>query len=151
MFSLHSLFPFKFSQLCPSSAGWDRHLVPAVALCWSLFQLSLSSWLLLDSTYIRAIHLAFALALVIFVMTCLGTFAFASLTQGYFIARNRWYEVPILLAICAIMFRPGFFAQVLGLGAGKHWLYLIGIGRWGLLYLLQRPRRDTPLADPVAI
>ena len=94
---------------------------------------------------------SWGLALVIFVMTCLGTFAFASLTQGYFIARNRWYEVPILLAICALMFRPGYFAQLLGLGEGKHWLYLIGVGLWGLLYLLQRPRRDTPLADPVAI
>lgn len=82
------------------------------------------------------------LALTIFVMTCLGTFAFASLTQGYFIARNRWYEVPVLLAICAIMFRPGYFAQVLGMGDNKHWLYLLGIGLWVLLYLLQRPRRQ---------
>ena len=83
---------------------------------------------------------SWGMALVIFVMTCLGTFAFASLTQGYFIARNRWYEVPILLAICAIMFRPGFFAQVARLRRGKHWLYLMGIGLWGLLYLLQKPR-----------
>ena len=35
-----------------------------IALCWSLFQLSLASWLLLDSTYIRAIHLAFAFLIV---------------------------------------------------------------------------------------
>jgi TRAP transporter 4TM/12TM fusion protein len=84
------------------------------------------------------------MALVIFSMTCLGTFAFASLTQWYFIARNRWYEAPILLAICAIMFRPGFFAKAIGLGQNKHWLYLIGIGLWGLVYLLQRPRRQQP-------
>ncbi len=44
--------------------GWPAYIVPAIALCWSLFQLSLSSWLLLDSTIIRSIHLAFALAIV---------------------------------------------------------------------------------------
>jgi len=38
--------------------GWKKYLVPFIALTWSLFQLSLSGWLLLDSTYIRAIHLA---------------------------------------------------------------------------------------------
>ncbi|WP_020676973.1 TRAP transporter permease [Geopsychrobacter electrodiphilus] len=85
-------------------------------------------------------------ALVIFAMTCLGTFAFASLTQGYFIARNRWYEMPILIAISAIMFRPGFFAEAMGLGPNKHWLYLIGIGLWILLYLLQKPRADRETA-----
>ena len=91
---------------------------------------------------------SWGLALVIFVMTCLGTFAFASLTQGYFIARNRWYEVPILLAICALMFRPGFFAQLLGFGDNKHWLYLLGVGLWGLLYLLQKPRSGSALTAP---
>jgi TRAP transporter 4TM/12TM fusion protein len=44
--------------------GWTAYIVPAIALSWSLFQLSLSSWLLLDSTYIRSIHLAFALMIV---------------------------------------------------------------------------------------
>ena len=45
-------------------SGWQRFMVPIVALSWSLFQLSLASWLLLDSTYVRAIHLAFALFLI---------------------------------------------------------------------------------------
>ena len=43
--------------------GFERHLVPIIAVIWSLFQLSISSWLLLDSIAIRAIHLAFALVL----------------------------------------------------------------------------------------
>ncbi|HFQ89768.1 MAG TPA: TRAP transporter permease, partial [Desulfobulbus sp.] len=44
--------------------GWQRFLIPTIAVAWSLFQLSLPKLLLLDSTYIRAIHLAFAMALV---------------------------------------------------------------------------------------
>ncbi|TYO98209.1 TRAP transporter 4TM/12TM fusion protein [Geothermobacter ehrlichii] len=46
------------------AVGWQRFIVPIVAFCWSMFQLSLSSWLLLDSTYVRSIHLAFALFLI---------------------------------------------------------------------------------------
>ena len=37
-----------------------------LALCWSLFQLASASILLLDTVYIRAIHLAFAISLVYF-------------------------------------------------------------------------------------
>lgn len=35
-----------------------------VALSWALFQLSTASWLLLDSLFVKAFHLAFALALI---------------------------------------------------------------------------------------
>jgi TRAP transporter 4TM/12TM fusion protein len=44
--------------------GWQKYLIPTIAVCWSLFQLALPKWILLDTTYIRAIHLAFALVLV---------------------------------------------------------------------------------------
>ena len=44
--------------------GWQKYLIPTIAICWSLFQLALPKWILLDTTYIRAIHLAFALILV---------------------------------------------------------------------------------------
>ncbi len=43
--------------------GYERFLVPVIAVAWSLFQLSVSSWLLIDSIAIRAIHLAFAMVL----------------------------------------------------------------------------------------
>jgi TRAP transporter 4TM/12TM fusion protein len=51
--------------------GWERHLVPLIAVCWALFQLSISSWLLIDSMAIRAIHLAFALVLLFLNVPCL--------------------------------------------------------------------------------
>ena len=44
--------------------GLSRYVIPVIAVCWSIFQLSIASWLILDSTFIRAIHLAFALAIV---------------------------------------------------------------------------------------
>ncbi|MEJ2040088.1 MAG: TRAP transporter fused permease subunit, partial [Desulfosarcinaceae bacterium] len=44
--------------------GADRWVVPVIGVAWSAFQLSIASWLVLDSTYIRAIHLAFAMLIV---------------------------------------------------------------------------------------
>ncbi|MCD6150247.1 MAG: TRAP transporter permease, partial [Deltaproteobacteria bacterium] len=44
--------------------GLERYFIPVIAVTWSLFQLSISSWLLLDSITIRAIHLAFAMLII---------------------------------------------------------------------------------------
>lgn len=42
----------------------ESFLIGLIAISWSLFQLSLASFLILDSIKIRAIHLAFAMALI---------------------------------------------------------------------------------------
>ena len=44
--------------------GFSKWVIPTIAVTWSLFQLSIASWLILDSTYIRSIHLGFALLIV---------------------------------------------------------------------------------------
>ena len=44
--------------------GPSRYLVPVIGVFWSLFQLSIASWLILDTVFIRSIHLAFALLIV---------------------------------------------------------------------------------------
>ncbi len=83
---------------------------------------------------------SWAMALVIFAMTCLGTFAFASLTQGFFIARNRWYEVPILLAISRHYVPSRFLRRGRGDG-GEQTLAVPSRGRpVGAVYLMQKPR-----------
>ncbi|TYO98501.1 TRAP transporter 4TM/12TM fusion protein [Geothermobacter ehrlichii] len=58
---------------------------------------------------------SWGLAILIFVMTCLGAFAFAGATQGWFAYRNRWWDVPLLLLVTAMMFRPDFFGDLLGI------------------------------------
>ncbi len=45
-------------------------LVSLIAVCWALFQLSIASFLILDSTKVRAVHLAFAMALLFLVNPC---------------------------------------------------------------------------------
>ena len=44
--------------------GAAKWIIPTIAVTWSFFQLSIASWLILDSTFIRAIHLGFALLIV---------------------------------------------------------------------------------------
>ncbi len=44
--------------------GFTKYVIPFVCVVWSVFQLSIASWLILDSTFIRAIHLGFALLVV---------------------------------------------------------------------------------------
>ena len=83
--------------------------------------------------------------LLIFAMACIGNFAFASATQGWFVARNRIWEVPLFLAVTFTLMRPDAVAPILGLAhEQRYWTYLIGLAIFGLLYLMQRPR--IPLA-----
>ena len=77
--------------------GFGRYVIPIIAVAWSLFQLSVASWLILDSTFIRAIHLAFALALVYLNIPMFKRPIFGI---EYFAAKDR---IPILDYIIAAL------------------------------------------------
>ncbi|RMF44236.1 MAG: TRAP transporter permease [Deltaproteobacteria bacterium] len=82
---------------------------------------------------------SFPLAIFIFVMTCVGTCAFAAATQGWFIAKNRIHEMVLLFLVCAIMFRPDFWGHLIGLE--NHYIcYLGGVALLVVIYLMQLPR-----------
>ncbi|GBE02753.1 DctM-like transporters [bacterium BMS3Abin08] len=49
----------------------ESFLVGFIAISWALFQLALAGFIILDSTKIRAIHLAFAMALVFLLIPCI--------------------------------------------------------------------------------
>ncbi|PRY72536.1 TRAP transporter permease [Halomonas ventosae] len=46
---------------------------------------------------------------VIFVVSTIAMLIFAAATQGFMIARNRWYESIVLLLVAFTLFRPGFW------------------------------------------
>ena len=76
--------------------GKSRFVIPTIAVCWSLFQLSIASWLILDTVFIRAIHLAFALVLVF-----LNYPMFKKPVLGMtFLAEKK--KIPAIDWICAI-------------------------------------------------
>jgi len=80
------------------------------------------------------------LGILIFVMTSIGAFAFASATQGWFVDRNRWYDIPLLLGVSALMFRPDYFARFIHLD-NYYWVYVAGLALWAIIYLLQTVRK----------
>jgi TRAP transporter 4TM/12TM fusion protein len=87
--------------------------------------------------------------ILIFVMACLGNFAFASATQGWFVTRNRLYEVPLFLFVTLNLMRPDLIASWVGLPhEQRYYTYLIGLAVFGLIYLIQRPRVDRTQAVP---
>jgi TRAP-type uncharacterized transport system fused permease subunit len=84
-------------------------------------------------------------AILIFAMTCVGNFAFASATQGWFVAKTKFYEIPILLGATYILMRPDSVARLVGMPhEQRYWMYLVGLAVFGLVYLLQRPRVTAP-------
>jgi len=46
-----------------TTGRFEKGLIGAIAIAWAIFQLSLASFLILDGTTIRAVHLAFAIAI----------------------------------------------------------------------------------------
>jgi TRAP transporter 4TM/12TM fusion protein len=84
------------------------------------------------------------LGILIFIMACVGTCAFASATQGWFLMKNKWYDLFILLGVSLIMFRPELLADLLSL-SNKYLAYPIGLVILGAFYLLQKMRLNrTP-------
>ena len=88
--------------------------------------------------------------ILIFIMACLGNFAFASATQGWYFTRVKIWEVPIFLMATLVLMRPDLIASWVGLPHDqRYWTYLIGLAIMGLLYLMQRPRIQK--AEPVPV
>ena len=89
--------------------------------------------------------------LLIFAMACMGNFAFASATQGWFVAKNKFYEIPLFLFVTLNLMRPDLIASWVGLPhEQRYWTYLIGLALFGVLYLMQRPRSPKAVAEPAA-
>jgi TRAP-type uncharacterized transport system fused permease subunit len=80
--------------------------------------------------------------ILIFLMACMGNFAFASATQGWFITKNKLWEVPFFLSVTFILMRPDQIAEWLSIDhSQRYWTYPIGLILFLLLYLSQKMRQ----------
>ncbi|MCG8570676.1 MAG: TRAP transporter permease [Spirochaetes bacterium] len=82
--------------------GITRWIIPIIAFCWSIFQLALNSVLLLDATYIRAIHLAFAISLVFLSYPMLKK-SRSNKILNYFSIKERFTILDYLITIVAVI------------------------------------------------
>lgn len=87
--------------------------------------------------------------ILIFIMTCLGNFAFASATQGWFIAKNKFWEIPLFLSVTFILMQPQRIAQWIGLAHNqRYWTYLLGLALFAFLFFLQKMRGNKLSSSP---
>jgi len=69
-----------------------------------------------------------AIGVLIFFMAILGAFAFTSTLQGFFIVKNKWFEVPFFLLASLILFNPGFITSLLQIPSQyKYYFYSLGL------------------------
>ncbi len=80
--------------------GAARKVVMAIAAGWSLFQLTLPSFLTISSDYVRAIHLCFAISLVYLSFPALRKLKTRG-RLGFLSARHRLPWIDVLLAVLA--------------------------------------------------
>ncbi len=80
--------------------------------------------------------------ILIFLMACMGNFAFASATQGWLITKNKIWEIPLFLMVTFILMRPDQIAAWLNIDhSQRYWTYPIGLIIFMLLYLSQKMRQ----------
>ncbi len=83
----------------------------------------------------------FPQALLIFIMAILGAFAFTNAVQGWFIIKNKWYEIPLFLIASLILFYPAIVTKILNLDYNlRYYMYFVGMAVYGLSYLAQKLR-----------
>jgi len=83
-------------------------------------------------------------ALLIFTMAVFGAFAFANAVQGWFIVKNKIYEMPLFLIASIVFFYPALVTNVLKLNHDmRYYLYSAGFVIYGLLYLMQKYRQRS--------
>ncbi|UCH79785.1 MAG: TRAP transporter permease [Nitrospiraceae bacterium] len=89
---------------------------------------------------------SWGLGFLIFTMACIGNFSFAAATQGWFVCKNRWYEIPFFLLVAFGMMQPSYVAEWFGV-QNKYLIYAAGLLLAGLIYLNQLRRQRVPAVN----
>ncbi|MCP4752778.1 MAG: TRAP transporter permease, partial [Proteobacteria bacterium] len=123
-------------------------IIGAIAIAWSLFQLSLASFLILDSIKVRAIHLGFAMTLV-FLSIPFGSKPRRLLKFLHSPDRIPWIDyllavVGTLLALYIMLDWEG-----LAMRAGSPITRDVFIGTCLIIFLLEATRRSIGPALPI--
>jgi len=90
----------------------------------------------------------FSQALLIFIMAIFGAFAFTNAVQGWFLTKNKWYEIPLFLIASIILFYPAVVTKIFNLDYHlRYYMYFVGLSVYGISYLIQKLRlkRGNPL------
>ncbi len=82
--------------------------------------------------------------LLIFGMAVIGAFAFTNAVQGWFIIKNKWYEIPFFLISSLILFYPSVLTKIFHLDPNlRYYMYFIGLILYGFVFGMQKIRRNS--------
>ncbi|MFG6138191.1 TRAP transporter permease [Halomonas sp. B23F22_10] len=70
-------------------------------------------FLFIFNTDLLLIDVSLLQGILIFVVATVAMLIFAAATQGFMVARNRWYESLLLLLVAFTLFRPGFWMDMI--------------------------------------
>src|SRR5699024_7078675 len=66
-------------------------------------------FLFIFNTDLLLINVGIGHGIVVFLVGTVAMLVFAAGTQGWFFAKNRWYDTILLLLVAFTLFRPGFW------------------------------------------
>lgn len=87
---------------------------------------------------------SFLQAILIFITAGLGALAFTNLVQGWFLIKNKWFEIPFFALASLLFFYPAFGANVLHLNLSlRYYLYFAAALFYLIPYFSQKIRMKT--------
>ncbi|UWR26654.1 TRAP transporter permease [Sulfitobacter sp. S223] len=92
-------------------SGGDPIKTGVVAFFYSLRTAALP-FLFIFNTELLLINVTWAQGIFVFIVATVAMLLFAAATQGWFLAKNRFYETIALLLIAFTLFRPGFWMDM---------------------------------------
>ncbi len=92
-------------------SGGDPIRTGVVAFFYSLRTAALP-FLFIFNTDLLLINVGWGQGIFVFITATIAMLLFAAATQGWFLARNRFYETIALLLIAFTLFRPGFWMDM---------------------------------------
>jgi len=93
-------------------SGGDPIRTGFVAFFYSL-RTAILPFLFIFNTDLLLINVDWAHGVLIFIVATIAILIFSAATQGFFIARSRFYESALLLLVAFTLFRPGFWMDML--------------------------------------
>ena len=82
--------------------------------------------------------------LLVFGMALVGMAAFSNFAQGWFLVKNKWYDLPFFLSAWFVLFNPGGIASFLKVEeAYRYYFYLLGLALYAMVFFMQRQRQKS--------
>ncbi|HEY9039777.1 MAG TPA: TRAP transporter permease [Roseovarius sp.] len=92
-------------------SGGDPIKTGVIAFFYSLRTAALP-FLFIFNTELLLINVTMVQGVFVFIVATVAMLLFAAATQGWFLAKNRFYETIVLLLIAFTLFRPGFWMDM---------------------------------------